>query len=71
MTDRILQNLRFPASCTFDDYCNAIDKFLAKESTEKKKLAFHLHDFNGDGKICLNDAYDLLAHTKQYDYMII
>lgn len=45
---------------SFEEYLKCLENFLEKSSLEQKKLAFQLHDFNSDGKIDINDAYDLM-----------
>jgi hypothetical protein len=37
-----------------------MDKFLVKSFSEQKKLAFELHDVNGDGVICATDVFELM-----------
>lgn len=54
----------------FEEYCQTIDRFLFKEFMEKLKLAFGMYDFNSDGRICINDAFESMKNLGKYDYLI-
>jgi len=41
-----------------------LNSFLSLSNTDKLKLSFSIHDFNGDESVDYNDAYDLLYTEK-------
>lgn len=61
----ILHIMKFPATNTFEEHWRHLDRFIAGDLRQKKKLGFMLHDINGDGKICPNDIFDLTSTLKQ------
>mmetsp|Transcript_12037 Transcript_12037/g.16342 ORF Transcript_12037/g.16342 Transcript_12037/m.16342 type:complete len:94 (-) Transcript_12037:1837-2118(-) len=53
----VIKVLNFPHKGTYDDYCEAIDRFIAKDPKEKRLLGFMLHDASNDRKLSLGDVF--------------
>ena len=70
IVEKIMQAFDFPSFINFEDYCLAIEKFLRKEYIDKMQLAFNCFDYNGDGKLCINDAFQCMKHLGKHDYLL-
>ena len=60
--DVILQYLDFPWTGTFVDYCNILDRFIAKDINHKRRLGFLMHDQTNDMKIDLADIHESMRN---------
>ena len=60
----------FPPQFSLEEYCLCIEKFLRCEFIEKMRLAYNLYDYNQDGKICINDAFQSMKNLGNYDFLI-
>ena len=65
-TDKVMKTFNFAANSSIEEYCKTIDAFAASSLQDKRKLGFIIHDINGDGRICPNDVFQIIANTSEF-----
>ena len=64
-----MKTFNFAPTSSLDEYCKTIDSFTSSSINNKNKLGFIIHDINGDGKICANDVFHIVAKNSEFAYL--
>jgi hypothetical protein len=68
--EAIMAVIKFPSINTYEDHWRHLDKFIAGDIKQKKRLGFMMHDLNEDGRICPNDLFDFVTRLRPTDTLI-
>ncbi|CAI2361137.1 unnamed protein product [Moneuplotes crassus] len=71
VVEKLLSIMNFPQTASYNIFCRLITQLLEMSPIEKMKMAFVFYAHKYDDKITALDAFSMMSHLSQFDFLIL